>query len=123
MKIIVAGSRVCTTRNDYEKVKNELNKMTITEIVSGGAVGADRLGEFYAQENNIKITRFLPDWSVGRSAGPIRNRTMALYGDMLIVIWDGHSRGSQSMIRCANEQNLQIIEIIPDRFKMNLELF
>lgn len=39
------------------------------EIVSGGARGADRLGEKYAKENNYKVKKFIPDWEKGRSAG------------------------------------------------------
>ena len=122
-KVIVAGSRVCNTEEDYELIKNELDKLNISEVVSGGAKGADKLGEFYAQENDIKVTRFFPDWNLGKKAGPIRNQTMAIYGDMLVIIWDSFSFGSKSMIRCATNLNLPIIQIIPNRFKRNLDLF
>ena len=59
MKVVVAGSR---NFNDYELLKKELNKINITELISGGARGADKLGEKYAKENNIKIIRILPEW-------------------------------------------------------------
>ena len=50
MKVAVIGSR---SFNKYENVVNVLSKLTITEIISGGAVCADKLGERYANENEI----------------------------------------------------------------------
>ena len=98
MNVIIAGSR---TFNDYEKLKAELNRLNlnICKILSGGATGADALGERYAQEYNIPIMRFPADWiKFGRSAGPIRNTNMAKFGDYLIAFWDGKSRGTYDMI-------------------------
>ena len=58
MKVVVAGSREF---NDYELLKKELSVINITELISGGARGADKLGEKYANEHNIKIVRILPE--------------------------------------------------------------
>lgn len=104
MKVIVAGSRDFT---DYDKVKEILNKEeNITEIVCGGAKGADTLGEYWAKENNIPIKYFIPDWNrYDRSAGPIRNREMSLYADKLIAFWDGKSRGTKNMIENMKKLN------------------
>ena len=101
MKTIVAGSRDFT---DYELLKRQVNyyrahKGIITEIVSGGARGADMLGEQYAIEFNLPLKIFPADWDKhGRAAGPIRNRQMADYADALIAVWDGQSRGTKNMI-------------------------
>ena len=71
-------------------------------IVSGGARGADLLGERYAQENGFAIERYPADWDrYGKSAGPRRNREMAKAGDYVICFWDGESRGTKSMIEYA----------------------
>lgn len=55
MKVAVIGSRGFT---DYEKVKDYLgrldSKRKITLIVSGGADGADSLGERWADENGVQ---------------------------------------------------------------------
>lgn len=41
---------------------------------------------------------FKADWNTyGKTAGPKRNAQMAEYGDALLVIWDGKSRGSANM--------------------------
>ena len=110
MKVIIAGSR---DFNDYETLKEVcdymLSQQSEIEIVSGGARGADVLGEKYAKEKGYKITKFLPDWDkYGKSAGFRRNKEMAEYGDALICFWDGVSKGSEHMINLANELNLKV---------------
>ncbi len=98
MKVIIAG---CRDFNNYNFLKREIGKMDlpITEIVSGGARGVDALGERYANENGLPVKRFPANWDLyGKSAGPIRNKEMAEYGDYLIAFWDGKSRGTKNMI-------------------------
>tara|TARA_R110000850_G_C9613254_1_gene430061 strand:+ start:165 stop:518 length:354 start_codon:yes stop_codon:yes gene_type:complete len=111
MKIIIAGLRNFT---EYDLLKTTINNLlaksntTITEVVSGGANGADKLGEQYAVEYNIPIKRFNADWNkYGNAAGPIRNKQMAEYSDRLIAFWDGKSRGTGSMIKLAKKNNLK----------------
>jgi YspA, cpYpsA-related SLOG family len=96
----VIGSR---TFNDYELVKEELDKHEISKIVSGGAKGADSLAEKYAYENNLPVEIFKPDWSLGRHAGFIRNKTIVEHSDTLIAFWDGVSKGTLSSIRYGEE--------------------
>jgi predicted nucleic-acid-binding protein len=105
MKTIIAG---CRTFNDYELLKSKVNyhrdTHVISEVVSGGAEGADYLGERYADEMflNLKIIR--ADWKThGRAAGPIRNKQMADYADCLIAVWDGKSKGTKNMIDTMNK--------------------
>lgn len=97
MKVIVAGSR---NIDDYKLVVDTIRRSgyTITEVVSGTAVGVDRLGERWAIANNIPIKEMPADWRHGNSAGPRRNHAMAEYADAAIIIWDGHSRGTRNMI-------------------------
>lgn len=112
MKLIIAGGRYF---NDYALMKRKCtfllkntNSETI-EVVSGGATGADSLGERFAKENNYSIKRFPADWNMhGKAAGPIRNKQMAEYGTHLIAFWDGKSRGTKGMIELAKKHNLKI---------------
>jgi hypothetical protein len=103
VKLIVAGSRHLDI---WFQLVAEFASMavkqgtfqTITEVVSGGANGADAAGEVFASEYNLPIKRFEADWEkYGKSAGPKRNKQMAEYGDALLLIWDGKSRGSKNM--------------------------
>lgn len=100
MKVIVAG---CRKLDDWGLVHRTLNTFwlnnPIDEIVSGGARGADYLGEVWAKKYNVPLTVFEANWDkYGKSAGPIRNEQMAKYGDYLILFWDGVSRGSKNML-------------------------
>lgn len=86
MKLIIAGSRTIT---DYDIVKNAfiLFPYEVTEIISGGARGVDKIGEQIAKEFNIPFTIFNADWEqFGKSAGYIRNTQMAQYADALLSI-------------------------------------
>jgi hypothetical protein len=112
MKVIIAGSRSAT---DYQDLLNAIdivsmiNGWDISEVVSGTARGADRLGERWAKENNILLKRFPADWDRwGKMAGMLRNADMAKYGNALLALWDGVSRGTFNMIDLAKENDLKI---------------
>lgn len=108
MKTIIAGSRSIADPNIVSEAI-AASGFTITEMVSGGARGVDRLGENWASAANIPIKRFIPDWdSHGKRAGFFRNTEMAEYADALIAIWDGKSRGTGHMISEAAKEGLQI---------------
>lgn len=95
MKVIIAGGRDFT---DYEKLRKAIAQSgwLITEVVSGGAKGADSLGERWARENNIPVKKFPADWNnlkqkgavvktnkwkkqYNANAGFFRNKQMAQY--------------------------------------------
>jgi len=100
MKLIIAGSRSIL---HYPVIPLNIARFSwhkdITEIVSGTARGVDLLGERYAIENDIPVTRFPADWNrYGKSAGVRRNETMGDYADRLILFWDGESSGSKHMM-------------------------
>ena len=84
----------------------------ISEIVSGGCRGIDLAGEQFASDYDIPVKRFLPDWSIGKAAGPIRNKQMAEHSDALILVWDGRSKGSASMKKLAEQNGLKIYEYL-----------
>lgn len=111
MKIIIAGSRHF---NNYELLKKYCNRVLSNvkeeiEIVSGTAIGADKLGEQYALEMGYKLSRFPADWGTfGKAAGAIRNQEMAEYSDALIAFWDGRSRGTLDMINKAKKFKLKV---------------
>ena len=117
MKVIIDGSR---SINDFDILKKAIVKSTfmITEVVSGGAKGADLLGEKYALEEKIPCTIFKALWNdlnvpnaiiktndYGKynvRAGTDRNIKMGDYADALIAIWDGSSTGTKHMIEYMN---------------------
>lgn len=79
--------------------------------MSGGATGADSLGERYARERHYPVKRFLPDWSKGGQGGPARNTEMAKYATHCIVFWNEKSRGTADMINKARERGLRLVVV------------
>lgn len=110
MKLIIAGGR------DFKFGDNEIATLDniwfyekVTEVVSGGAPGADACGEKWADNNAIPVTRFDADWGKhGRAAGPIRNAEMAKYADAVALFPGG--RGTDSMYNEAVKAGIQIFD-------------
>lgn len=99
MKVIIAGPRNCYDVQALDRAIAE-SGFEITEVVSGCATGVDHLGEMWARSRWIPIKEFPADWKrLGRKAGPIRNRQMALYADAAVFLWDGQSRGTKNCIQ------------------------
>lgn len=122
-KIIIAGSRGI---DDWPLVKRTLDILLAAtsdaEVVSGGARGVDAMGEQYAEERGWNVRLFVPDWKMrGKAAGPIRNREMAEYADMLIAFWDGRSPGTANMIDEARAQGLELRIVRCDKDIWDLE--
>ena len=109
MKTAIVGTR---TADDYEALKSILENLIPkpTEIISGGASGADKLAERYAKENSLLITILKPDWQThGKSAGPIRNLEIVATCERLVALWNGESRGTKHSIETARNQGKQVI--------------
>lgn len=98
MKVIIAGSRnIIDPLIVRAAVDQSRWFFKITEIVHGGCRGVDEIADQQCRTVwPIKV--FPADWSLGKKAGPIRNRAMAAYADALIAIPLPGSRGTQNMI-------------------------
>lgn len=99
MKIIIAGPRKLEV---YAPIPAAMAMCgyDVTEIISGGAIGADKFGEQWAKENNIPLRICRPDYRRyhPKAAPRHRNETMGKYADAAVIIWDGESRGTSHMI-------------------------
>lgn len=121
IRAIVAGSRNFVNYNLLEEecdriLSTEIKKASASDvtIISGGASGADKLGEKYAKKRHLSIVRFEANWDRFKTAaGPIRNTKMAKYASeverrMLIAFWDGESKGTKSMIDLAKKHEIEV---------------
>lgn len=128
--LIVAGGR---DFNDYELLSKVLTVVATAyltdeqvSIVSGGARGADALGERFAKEQGVNLITKPADWKTyGNSAGYRRNEEMALISNGLLAFWDGKSKGTKHMIDAAQRRGLDVFIqmygqfdqfFVPDRF-------
>ena len=98
---LVVGSR---SFNDYSLLSTTLDKLlanhTDITIVSGHAKCADTLAERYAKDHQYSLKIFHADWSIGNSAGYVRNEQMHKHIAQFpsrgcVAFWDGISRGTQ----------------------------
>lgn len=126
MKIAIIGGR---DFENYELLKFKLlpYRASITKIVSGGAKGADSLGEIYAKEHNIPTQVFLAQWTLfdkpckirinklGKEynalAGFNRNAEIVKNADFIICFWDGKSKGTKDSIGKAHKLKKDILII------------
>lgn len=131
MKVIIAGGRDYA---DYERLQKVCARLLMgagtKEFVSGGAPGADKLGERFAEDSKIELVRFpapwreiegKPEYEIGtdkhgdkywKFAGYDRNEKMAAYADVLIAFWNMRSTGTRDMIDRARRHGLSVIVII-----------
>ena len=106
IKIAVVGSRGF---KDYHLLENILLAHIPCILISGGAIGADKLVEKFATYWNQKIEVILPNWEkYGKSAGPIRNKEIINKADHLIAFWNGKSRGTFSSINFAKNKKIRV---------------
>ena len=74
-------------------------------VVSGGARGVDRAAELRAAVRGIEVQSWPvtdEEWrSLGRRAGPMRNREIIKDCDEVVAFWDGESRGTEGTINLA----------------------
>jgi hypothetical protein len=103
MRLAIIGSR---TFDDFNRlayiVQTHFCRQTtdryepiFTEIISGGAVGADKMGEKIALDFGVRLTVFKPDWEgLGKRAGFARNQTIIENCDYVLCAWDGVSKGT-----------------------------
>ena len=97
MKIAIVGSRSISI--DIEEYIPPCD-----EVVSGGAIGIDTCAKEFAEKKGIKLTVFVPEYSLyGRAAPIVRNKKIVDYADEIIAFWDGKSKGTLSVIKYAQK--------------------
>lgn len=107
-KLIVAGGRDFTNyrllTNTILYLANNTYADSEISIVSGMANGADKLGFTFAVSHNVKRYQYPADWSLGRSAGFIRNKQMGDFADGLLAFYSG-TPGTRHMIEYMRSLN------------------
>lgn len=131
MRVIIAGGR------DFDDYKTAVAGFVVYAldrgmkdldftIISGGAQGADKMGEKISRKMGKEPVIYNAPWddTVGKpeneigirkdgkpywkKAGHYRNREMAENADGLLAFWDGKSPGTKNMIETARELGLDV---------------
>ncbi len=114
MRVAIIGSR-SVTMDCYPKILPYIPRGA-SEIVSGGADGADSLAAKYAQHAHLPLKIFRPDYACFHKSAPLqRNIELVRYCDYVLVLWDGKSRGTAHVIHtCIQEYTPVHVLIIRD---------
>jgi len=111
-RICIAGSREFDDYPLMEKIVCQFAKEKELEnqgvcIVSGGARGADLLGERIAKEYSLGLEKYPANWDKhGKRAGYLRNEEMAEVCDAAIIFWDEVSKGTKHMIDICRQKDI-----------------
>ena len=112
MKLLITGSRKCVD-SDYIKFEDFLNKLLIekdleiTEMIHGGAKGADQFADRWAKARLIPVKVFRPNYDqYGNRAPLVRNDTMVELCDVCVAIFKmEQTGGTMYTARAANARN------------------
>ena len=112
-RILVCGGREYSEVLTLARVLDEWHAENgITQIIEGGAPGADRLAFRWARHRGIETRTFPADWRThGRAAGPIRNQQMLDEGRPDVVIAFPGGAGTASMISLAKRAGVPVTVI------------
>lgn len=110
MRVLVTGGRSYSNRN---RVAEELRKLEPTEVICGGAPGADFLAHSWALRADVKRTAVFANWRKhGKAAGPMRNQKMVDMKPDVVLAFPG-GRGTADCVRRARAAGIPIITIHP----------
>jgi hypothetical protein len=110
MKVLVCGGRHYDNWNGLLVQLDDLHGVYgFTELIHGGAAGADTLAAAWASLRGVRSKRFRAFWlKEGKSAGPRRNRRMLDYGPGLVVAFPG-GKGTADMVAQAEKARVKVI--------------
>ena len=114
MKLIIAGSR---TFADYQRLCQVLapDRHRITQVITGGARGADQLGYRWAWKHAVRHQLFRANWEqFGKTAGVRRNHQMVQAGDILLALGDRQSPGTAHLIQCMRALGKPVVVVSVD---------
>ena len=104
MKMLIVGSR---SIKDFDL--SPYIPKSVDTIISGGAKGIDSLAEQYADLHRLSKYILRPRYALyGRGAPLRRNEEMVHLADAVLIIWDGHSKGTEYTLKYCKKMNKAI---------------
>lgn len=117
MKIIACGGR---DFDDVPAVWHALDTLhgrePVTELIEGGARGADRCARAWAASKKVPVRTFEADWDrLGKRAGHERNYAMLMVGRPELVVAFPGGRGTANMVEQAQREGVPVWRPYPNR--------
>ncbi len=106
MKVAIIGSS--TVKNPKVVLKKMLEELPdgCTEIVSGGAVGVDKLAEEFANQQGLKLT------VINNEDPAEKTNAISDYADCLLAFWDSRSKVTAGIISSCTRKSKSVKIII-----------
>lgn len=118
MKILVCGGRTYWDKQYLFETLDALyafEDFAWTEIIQGGAMGADTLAFAWAAKNKIPCKVFQAQWKLyGKRAGYLRNQQMLDEGKPDLVIAFPGGPGTARMKQLAVAAGVRVLDIVPE---------
>ena len=101
--VAVVGSRGVEHCHELTWRLRELHEAgRVARVVSGGAVGVDAQAAAWAAAAGVPCTEHRPDYHAHGAGAPlVRNLAVVRDADLVLVVWDGASRGTLNAARKA----------------------
>lgn len=121
MHVVICGGRDYPPFGEAEWAFLEaLHTATpFAEVLTGGAPGADRWADLWAQQRGLDRLIFPANWSrYDTSAGPLRNRRMLGYlerfrsSDIAVIAFPG-GKGTRNCCAIAEAKEIRVIRYVP----------
>jgi len=112
IKLAIVGSRNMSDENLFNIGINKAIESwgCVSCVISGGARGADTLGEEWACEQGIPAKIFKPNWKkYGKSAGILRNSDIIAESTHILAFPSHSGKGTQNSISRAQKQNKPVL--------------
>ena len=97
---------------DFVAERLGINRPKVWRVIHGGAKGADSAAGEWAKSEGAKVVVYPANWKLhGKAAGPIRNRQMLDEGKPDVVVALPGGRGTEDMVRQAEERGIPVIAL------------
>jgi len=112
IRVLVTGGRNFNDKNMvFEALDYFHETYGVSELVHGGANGADSIAGLWAESKNIPVQVFFPEWDrYGKRAGPLRNLIMLKTQPNILIAFPG-GKGTSHMVRNARSQGVKVMKI------------
>ncbi|MGI4886453.1 MAG: SLOG family protein [Janthinobacterium lividum] len=109
--IAVVGSRGVKS---CAALARRLAELEPAEVVSGGAAGADALAANWARAHGVPLLELRPNYAAHgpTAATHVRNAEIVKRAALVLVVWDGQSKGTLSTLRAARRLG-RPVELLP----------